>query len=611
MREKMAFIVSRQFAAMVMAFILLFPGRAGAYSFVDDNGIRWTVGERNEAYEILYADDSFLYLTVDSEIKRLNRNFDSGLESLTDQEEKIVRQKSETETGMTKIPPSQLKVEGNTLFYGRQPILDVTPYLENNRLFYQDHPDLEAYPVDWQVSSHLSASGLELLLVTSCPAPSVPAPYTDYYCDLIALREGQAIHLTALEKFSPQQVLESQDGTLWLTGSQHMAKFLYERSLFRIDSQGNLHSVNQFLRCNDIRLLQAKGNQVTVWAGTHAFFFEPDPGKYDQLKDLIYCISSAGAVQTRPEEVGEMRSMCCTPGGEIFGISADGRSVVNLTAKQFFPMPEQDEYKRIEEMIQAHMEEEASAPTAPARRDQDGSRWLVESGQVVHDQNGNKEIFYGGQETLLNGMYNLFIDAQNNKWFLSVAGIGFLPKGAPQVQNLNPVLPASYPGADKQRMFVDDQGSIWRFGPQIDKLTRPDSTPVTAADPQAEGFIALEQDYIEYQDKVYFAYQKSHANQSVTLRIFSLDRSGQLYFRDYPLSKPGMYFFACDQAFYVSLSDGFWRLEDGWILEAYHPCLKEITWSYCCLDPRRLAFATQDRTVLVEIPRYSNAADSL
>ncbi|HWP96583.1 MAG TPA: hypothetical protein VN426_07005 [Syntrophomonadaceae bacterium] len=611
MRRSTQLIFTGRLLAIAVALLFAFPGQGRASSFVDRNYIHWTVGVKNEAQEIVYADESFLYLIIDGEMKKVNRNFGYGLESLTPQEEESIKQKSQTDTGMTDIDSSLLTVEGHTLFYEKNPILDVAAYQEKNRNFYLNRPDLQPQPVAYKASFHQSASGLELLLVTSCPEPDVPAPYTGYYGDLIVLDRGQALHLTALERFTPQQVVESQDGTLWVSGTQNVTKFLNERSLFRIDTQSRLQSLNQSLRCNDIHLLQANSNHVIVWAGTHTFYFDPDPARYDKGKDRIYCIDSAGAAQVQPEEIGDISSMVYAPGDEIYGVSFDGKSLINLTGKQVYPMRNQDDYEEIQAMIDSVKEKETleSSPTR-VRFDQDGSQWLIKNGQAVHSRSGVEEVFYGGQDVLLNGMENIFVDGQNGKWFLSVAGVGFMASGSSEVKNMNPILPASYPGADKRRMFVDSQDCIWYFGAQIQRLPFQSTIPAAASDPQTDGFTPLEQNYIEYQNKAYFAYQKSNEDQSVTLRLFTIDGSGQLNHQDYSLTKKGMDFFARDGVFYVNLADGFWRLEGQRAMVVCNPCLNKISWSHYCLDTHRLGFATAARNVLVDIPEPGDLVDT-
>ncbi len=610
-KGRMGLSFTSRLLAITIAILFAFPGQGRASSFVDSNYIHWTVGVKNEAQEILYADDSFLYLMVDGEMKKVNRNFGYGLESLTHQEEESIKQKSQADTGLTDIDPSLLMVEGNTLTYEKKPILDVATYQEENRDFYLNRPDLQPQPVSYKASVHRSASGLELLLVTSYPETDVPPPYTNYYFDLIALDRGQAIHLTALEKFTPQQVAESQDGTLWFSGTQNVTKFLNERSLFRIDTKGSLQSLNQSLRCNDIRLLQATSNHVIVWAGTHTFYFDPDPTRYDKGKDVVYCIDSSGAVQARPEKISDICGMYYAPGDEIYGVSSDGKSLINLTRNQTYPMRDQDDYEEIQKMINSAKEQEdlSSLPTR-VRFDKDGSQWLIRNGQAIHSRSGVEEVFHGGQDVLLNGMENIFIDGQDGKWFLSVAGVGFMANGSSEVKNMNSVLPDSYPGAEKRRMFVDTQDCIWYFGPQIQSLPLQSPIPATASDPQSDGFTPLEQNYIEYQNKAYFAYQKSNGDQSVTLRLFSINSSGQLDYSDYSLTKKGMDFFARDGVFYVNLADGFWRMEGQRAMEVCNSCLNKISWSHYCLDSNRLGFSTAARNVLVDIPRPGDLVDT-
>ncbi|WP_054693063.1 hypothetical protein [Syntrophomonas palmitatica] len=591
----------RRLLIIIMLLVLLCPVSASARTFTDDNHIRWTIANKNEVQEILGEDQSYLYLDIDSSVYKLAKDFTGGLQSLTDEQQRVIREKNQPANIMQELSSPLIKIKDHFLCYGDKQILDIAVYQQKDADFYKKNPQMSREAMEFQVYTQVNKLGNQLFIIITHLAQAIPAPYSDYYCDLVYWRDNRAIHLAAFNKFRPQSINESDDGSLWLSGPQYNGRFLSENSLMLVDTTGGYKSINQILRNNDVKLLACQGKRVLIWAGTHKLYFEIDKKKYDKKNDRVLWLDAGGKIQARPEKITGYTNFYRTAEDQLYGISVDRKRIVNLSLKRDYTQESGVEYEKLAKLCD-DSSNDGNQKSVPHRNDPDGSTWYInQQERIVHIVNGRKKIFSAGPELLLNCLRNIFVETSGRKWFISAAGIACYEPGDKTARYITPNLPAVVRKIDKQHLIVDANGQLWMFGEQILRLPYQATTVTTEFDALTNGFKPLQHSYMEWDNQVFFAYQKDNPDKSALLRIYSLNLNGTLQYNDYILSSPAQNLFVYDKCFFATVADGFCRIENHQAMEIRNSALCNMQHFPHFINSHYIIFPSDARIVAVEI----------
>jgi len=456
---------------------------------------------------------------------------------------------------------------------------------------------------EYQVYTYNNRQGSRLFLIISSPTPAIPAPYTPYYCDLVYLQGQKASHLAAIEGLQPASVYETEDGSVWVAGIKHCAGYAGDDTLLCINAAGRYQSLNQVLRNKDIQWLGYQGKKALVWAATRDFHPPEDSAKYDRKADRILWVEANGKTSQRSEKISGFTDFYRSSDDHIYGISADLKQIADLTNKRSFSLTgKSDEYDKLMQLLGKN--DLAQRQTAiPRRVDTDGSIWYINSSdRIVHSVKGHEEIFNQGPQLLLTCLQNLFIDGQGRKWFISVAGIACYEKGDTEARYISLEFPASVRETDKMHLVVDRQGQLWLFGDKIRRLPYKSANAVDVIDAAGDGFKPVSHPYMEWNDQVYFAYQKENNDKTACVRLFHLGYDGNLAYNDYTLPSPVQNIYVCDNCFFLTMSDGFCRIEQNQAKVYRNAALLNMQHFPQFVNSHYLIFSSAARMVAVQIP---------
>jgi|GEM_PF-781563 len=597
----------RSVGCLLLIFMILFgsPASISAQSTVDADGVRWTVAGHGEFEAITGEDQGYLNVIVDADHYRLSKDLSGGLQPPT-KLPMTVSGDSLTVGNCQAVAASSVQIKGQHLYCGQESLLDISLYQKQNEEFSRAHSELIPQAPSYKVYAYTNRQGNRLYIIVSNPAPAVPAPYTSYYCDLVYWQKKRMQHLTAVEGLRPRSLFETEDGSLWVTGTRYSGRFAAENSLLRINAAGRCQSINQTLRNNDIKWLGCQGKRALVWAATRDFYQPADPAKYDKKAERVLWVEASGKTQARTEKIAGFTDFYRSSDDHLFGISSDRQQIMDLSKKRSFSLAEAgSEYTRLEQLLEKA--DSGQNATIPQRPDVDGSIWYINTDQrIVHVVNGHEVIFNQGPPLLMTCLKNLFVDKQGRKWFVSVAGIACYESGAVEARYISPGLPAAVRETDKMHLVVDDQGQIWLFGPEIQRAPYGASDVVKEFDADKNGFKPVYQPYLEWDDQVYFAYQKENVDHSVCLRVYHLSLDGSLEFNDYSLPSLPQNLFVCEKCLFLTLPDGFCRIEQNQARIYRNAALLNMQHFPQFMNSHYLIFSSAARMVAVEIPDTVN-----
>lgn len=587
---------------MVIIIVMVYPGSLAAQTTVDADGARWTVANSWNFEEITGEDQGYLNVIVDGEHYRLAKDL-SGALQLINNTPPTVSGSGPIISNCQTADPSYVQIKGQYLYCGEQRLLDITAYQKKNEEFCRSQPQMNQEAAEYQVCTYTNRKGSRLYLIIVSPTPAIPAPYTPYYCDLVYLPGQQASHLAAIEGLRPASLYETEDGSMWVAGIRYSGRYASENSLLRINPAGRCQSVNQVLRNNDVKWLGCQGKKALVWAATRDFYMPIGRSKYDKKADRVLWVEASGKTAQRPEKISGFTDFYCSAEDHLFGISTDRKKIADLTNKRSFSLAgEGNEYARLSQLLEKSGL--GQTPTIiPRRIDTDGSTWYINSdGRIVHSVGGHEEIFNRGPQLLVTCLQNLFIDAQGRKWFISVAGIACYEKGDTEARYISLELPALVRETDKMHLVVDRQGQLWAFGDTIRRVPYQSAYAVDEIDLAGDGFKAVSQPYIEWDEQVCFAYQKENIDHSACLRVYRLGYDGKLAYSEYSLPSPPQYLYFCDRCLFLTMSDGFCRIEENQAKVYRNPALLNMQQFPYFINSHYLIFPGAARIVAVEIP---------
>lgn len=599
----------RKLIPIIMLCCLIFPLSAtGTETFVDDNYISWTTIEEKVVEDIIYDDDSFLYLQVSGNSYKINKDFSSELITVEEQEKDALKRLEAGKSYLSAINEKDIKVKDNYLYYKDQKLMDVSSYIEKNEQLCQDNLGYEKKIHYFIRHYQLSNSDEVFFITTSLNYWS--APYNPQYTDILLLRNEKVCKLDTDPGFRLEKVLENADGSVWISGWIKGWKSSIENTLYLLDRNNEISSINKMIKKNDIEILGREPEGLIIKAVTRKLscYSMLDLDKYSNENQGIFSINSGKEIKLRPEVMEDYQYLYMDNKHEIYAVSADSKRLKNLsTGREKELEAKESDYDSYLKILRA-VSDEDSTQSAFIRKDRDGSSWYLRDYKIIHNANGIEQVFDRGLEVMMYPVENIFIDFDGGKWFLGCAGIAYYGNGYSEAKNMNPLLEGGiYPGR-YDALYVDGNKKIWFFDEQIKCVSFEGDTALPAGNEYVQGFRKLSHPYAEIDGKGLFAYDKENTDGSYSLRIISIDRNGKIEHRDLMLDKFVKTLFSRDEALYIVLEDGFIKIEKDKVYEIRNPKVRMVM-SFDYIDKNNMAFAGTHDIIAIHLPYLSEKVD--
>lgn len=617
----------RSLLALSLTFILWLTAFSFAetISFTDDQYITWTQTKQKLIEDIVYDDASYLYVKLSGEIVKLHKNFQGDFMTLTQEEKKHispfiqVQKPIHLESNLIELEKEDLIQKDQDLYYGDIKLLSLEAYIKENDEFYREYPNDQKGDIECYGSYYPLGNGEKLFFIKTFTSGAVPPPYTPWHVDMLWVRKDGVAEIEINDRFHPEKIIEDQDGTIWIQGSISPWKSTSEVTLYRMDTQGKIISINQQLKVNYIEVLGRGKNQLMIFAETKdslPYYVPPNYEVYKKNKKGIYIINTKGVLKEVYvlEKVKDGTKFYLDQEGKIYCIIDHGDSILNITDKQEKKIPKEDfqGYKNALQEWNKYWEPRNSQSVE--RIDRDGSIWYLKEGEIIHKVHGTEQQFKNGLEMMMYAVDNIFVDGDGGKWFVAAAGISYLDPDSKKAENMNLYLTAGdhaiFPGA-AEKIYIDQDKRVWYF--DHDRIIQADfqQKPVLAKETSyIDGYEQIPHHYMELEEVGIFIYQKQESDQAYKVRIISISKEGNIQKKDYRTDKRVKTYFVKDNVLFMVLSDGVIKIENDKRYDLRNEGMLTEKSSYAYIDPYNMLFKNDYQIVRVHMPFLGEKVDT-
>ncbi|WZL73193.1 hypothetical protein QBE52_00170 [Clostridiaceae bacterium 35-E11] len=598
---------------------------AETISFTDSQYITWTQIKQKIIENIVYDDEDYLYVKMSGEIVKLHKRFQGDFMPLTQEEKNYissfvqVQEQINSESNLIEIKKEDLLRKDQHLYYGDIKLLSLEEYIKENDEFYEERPNDQKGDIGCYGSYYTLRNGEKLIFIKTFTSAAVPPPYTPWHADMVRVSKDGVQQIQINDRFEPVKIIEDQDGTLWIQGYISPWKSTSEVTLYRIDLQGKMTSINQQLKVNYIEIIGKGKNQLMFFAETQnslPYYMPPNYGVYEKNKKGVYTINTKGRLEEAYslEKMKDGKKFYSDQQGKIYCITDQGDSILNITDNQQKKISKGvlQEYQSALQKWNQYWNKENSQ--AVERVDKDGSIWFLKEGEIVHNLNGEKQKFKNGLEMMMYAVDNIFVDKDGGKWFIAAAGISYLDPGSQKAENMNPYLTmgdhAIFPGA-AERIYIDQNKKVWYF--HQDKIIQAEfkQKPILAEEASyIKGYEQIPHHYTELAGAGIFIYQNQEKDQVYNIRVVTITKEGNIQKKDYVTDKPIKTYFVKNNILYMILSNGVIKIENDKRYDLSNEGMLTQESSYAYIDPHNMLFKNDYQIIKMRIPSFGQKVDT-
>ncbi len=602
---------------LVMVAMLLLSNIpfADATATINNNYITWDEAKIRLVQDIVYDDNSFLYIRLNEGIYKIKKDFNRNFISLSEEEENLIEEKVKNNYYEDMVLHSDLQVdedkiiaEDTYLYYDGIKLLSIENHIEKSKQYNENSSNNEK-DIAHRIYFYELSDRRKLYSIKTYLCSYIPPPYTPFCYDYVIVDGEEVTKINVDDNFILHNVIENDDQTVWFYGNTYYGRYTTESTLHLIDNNYNIQSINDKLHVKDINIL-SRGSDYLIISAFGKPLWETD--LKNKENEGFYSINTNGELNKRNEQIKTVKQVFLASNNQIYCISEDNESIINLTINKEIKVNQNEEKTSYEKAKQKwNIINEENNTDSVIREDKDSLIWYLKDGRIYYKENEKSNIFLNGLNVLMNIVKNIYIDKDGGKWFIALAGISYLPPNGDYAENMNGYM-TGIKLSDNENIYIDEEKRIWYFGDDIKYKYIYDDAVVADETQYIRDYEKILHEYSEIDNEGFFIYQKENENHQYEVRVLKINRQGNISFSDFIFDQFIESYFAREGVLYLEVEDGLIKIHNGKIYEMRNEGMISSNMSYKFIDDNTIMFRSYHndyKIITAHIPSFGDIVD--